>query len=50
MVISWGSVVEVFFALVLVETAGQQIVRELTEKYIEQLNQSLLVKAKQEYM
>lgn len=31
------------------ETAGQQIVRELTEKYIKQLNQSLL-KTKQEYL
>lgn len=31
------------------ETAGQQIVRELTEKYVKQLNQSLL-KAEEEYL
>jgi hypothetical protein len=46
--VQWGTDLGVFdFAA---ETAGQQIVRELTEKYMKELNQTLLVKAKQEYL
>lgn len=38
-----------FSSAAIVETAGQQIVRELTEKYMNHLNQELS-KTKEEYM
>ena len=45
----WQAVLfQTFHLYLLVETAGQQIVRELTEKYIDQLNQTLSV-TREEY-
>lgn len=38
-----------FYNILSAETAGQQIVRELTEKYVDYLNQTL-AKTKDEYM